>query len=251
MDSKSGLTNGLGQLTMTWPSPIKIDQKLNKDRKVISLLRSTDKSWASDSTTVQPDYNRYGKLGFPAADKRGSQLLAVSVEGKFDSYFKDKPSPLLDSEKSGSDKNKAGATANASASTSASNKKVKDTPAPITHLIDRSPESARIILFSSGSFLNDKMLGLASAAMGTQYTKPLQLVKNTVDWSLEDRGLLSIRGRSEFSRTLLPMDQSTRMFWEYLNYGLALFGLLIVWLIRTRINQHTKQRYAAILGTSA
>lgn len=241
MNRDSGLTNGLDQITMSWPSPIDVDKQQNKARKVIPLLHSSDQSWTSDSLQVQPDFARYGKLGFPTSDKRGSQLLGVAVQGRFDSFFKDKPSPLAANRKTATDK------------TTAPAKTVKDKHKPdttITHLIDRSPESARIILFSSSTFLSDNMMALASEAMGTRYTRPIQLMKNAVDWSLADRGLLSIRGRSEFSRTLDPLNQNARLFWEYLNYGLALLGLFVVWLIRTRVNAHANNRYAAILGAA-
>ncbi len=121
----------------------------------------------------------------------------------------------------------------------------------ISRVIDHSPESARIILFASNSFLTDEMLDLAAAGLGTRYLKPVELVENAIDWSLEDRGLLAIRGRAHFSRTLDPLDQEAQVFWEYLNYGLALLGLLLVWLVRRRIDRQAQQRYAAILGQVA
>ena len=256
MDQDSGLTAGLDQITMTWPSPIDVDQQKNKDRKVTRLLHSSDQAWTSDSVAIQPDFNTYGKLGFPAAKKRGSQLLAVALEGRFDSFFKNKPSPLAAAdEKAKADENadektdagKDKAVADADKDNAANEKKPAES---ITRVIDRSPESARIILFASNSFLSDDMMSLASAAMGTRYIKPVELVENAVDWSLEDRGLLAIRGRAQFSRTLDPMDQESRVFWEYINYGLALLGLLIVWLIRRRVNQRAGLRYAAILGAA-
>ena len=117
-------------------------------------------------------------------------------------------------------------------------------------MINRSPESARIILFASSSFLTDNMLNLATSGMGTRYLKPVQLVENAVDWSLEDRDLLAIRGRAHFSRTLKPMDEKSKMFWEHLNYGLAMFGLLLIGLIRRHTNKRAGLRYAAILGTA-
>ena len=120
----------------------------------------------------------------------------------------------------------------------------------ITRVIDRSPESSRIILFASNSFLTDEMLNLAAAGLGTRYLNPVQLVENAVDWSLEDRGLLAIRGRAQFSRTLHPLDRKFQVFWEYLNYGLALLGLLLIGLIRRQINKQAQQRYRAVLGTA-
>jgi ABC-2 type transport system permease protein len=83
--------------------------------------------------------------------------------------------------------------------------------------------------------------------MQSSYLGPVQLVANSVDWSLEDRGLLSIRGRGHFSRTLLPMTRDIRFFWEYLNYGLALLGLALVWLVRRSMRKRTKQHYLALL----
>ncbi len=71
---------------------------------------------------------------------------------------------------------------------------------------------------------------------------------NAVDWSLEDSGLLSIRSRGHFNRTLPPMEQSTQVFWEYLNYGLAALLLLTVGFVQ-RVHSTRKQRfYAQILG---
>ena len=41
--------------------------------------------------------------------------------------------------------------------------------------------------------------------------------QNAIDWSLEDRGLLAIRGRAHFAHTLNPLDRESQLFWEYLN----------------------------------
>jgi ABC-2 type transport system permease protein len=185
---------------------------------------------------IEPDFEMYGELGFPADSQRGEQLLAVAVEGQFESYFKDKPSPLLTFDEqvdAGEEPAEGGANATV-----------------ITRVIDRSPASARIIVFASSSFLTDTMLDLASSGTGTRYLKPVQLVENAIDWSLEDRGLLAIRGRAHFSRTLKPLDRESQLFWEYLNYGLPLLGLLLIALIRRQTNKRAATRYAAVLGTA-
>jgi gliding motility-associated transport system permease protein/gliding motility-associatede transport system auxiliary component len=178
---------------------------------------------------IEPDFEMYGELGFAVDNQSSVQLLAVAVEGQFESYFKDKPSPLLTVDEPADGEENAPV---------------------ITRVIDRSPGSARIVVFASGSFLTDTMLDLASSGMGTRYLKPIQLVENALDWSLEDRGLLAIRGRANFSRTLNPLDRESQLFWEYLNYGLPLFGLLLIALIRRQTNKRAISRYAAILGTT-
>jgi len=170
------------------------------------------------------------------------------VEGRFDSYFKDKPSPLVAAKKE-PPKTEA-ETPKADTSKKDDSGKAAETPPTITRVIDRSPESARIILLASNSFLSDEMLDLASSGLGTRYLKPVQLVENAVDWSLEDRGLLAIRGRAHYSRTLDPLDRDSQVVWEYSNYALALLGLLAIWLIRRRMIKRARLRYMALLGTA-
>ncbi len=240
IDQKSGLSAGIDQITMTWASPISIDEQKNKERKVTPLLKSSEHSWSSDSLEIQPDFGRYGPLGFPTGSSEGRELIAVMVEGRFDSLFKGKPSPLADQ---GKEEEKPG---EKDAKDDDDNKKEQ----VITRVIEHSPESARIILFASNGFLSDEMLNLAAAGLRTRYLKPVQLVENSVDWSLEDRGLLSIRGRAHFSRTLDPLDRKQRIFWEYLNYGLALTGLLLIAVVRKVTTRRKRQHYAAILGTT-
>ncbi|MCP5250589.1 MAG: hypothetical protein R3E36_00585 [Nitrosomonas sp.] len=92
------------------------------------------------------------------------------------------------------------------------------------------------------------MINLVSMRMGIRYTKPVELLENAIDWSLEERDLLTIRGRGQFARTLDPLNQGEQLFWEYLNYGLALSGLLLVGLIRRWVRQRAQLRYAAILN---
>jgi ABC-2 type transport system permease protein len=237
MDQDSGLTAGIDQVTLTWASPIELDRDKNKDRRVIRLLESSPESWTSDSLDIQPDFRAHGELGFPPGETRGRQLLAVVVEGRFDSWFKDRPSPLVEEDK----EKKEGETDDGKAAG-------KDGDPVIERIITRSPDSARIILFASNGFIDDEMLDLAASGLGTRYLKPVQLVENAIDWSLEDRGLLSIRGRAQFSRTLAPLDRDGRVFWEYLNYALALAGLLLVWWLRRRALIRARIRHEAILA---
>ena len=214
IDQDSGLTENIDQITMTWPSPIALDEEKNANRQIRRLLTSSELAWTTDDMVVEPDYETYGDLGFPPGDGPGEKLLAVVVEGQFESYFKGKPSPLVSSlEETAADAGKA---------------------PMISGVVDRSPESSRIILFASRSFLTDAMLGLASSGTGTLYRKPLLLLANTIDWSLEDRGLLAIRGRDHYSGTLRPLDRDAQMFWEYLIYGLSLLGLILVALLRVQ-----------------
>ncbi|HEU18504.1 MAG TPA: ABC transporter permease [Deltaproteobacteria bacterium] len=239
MDRQSGIAAGIDQVTLNWASPIAVDPDKNKDRNILRLLQSSPQAWTSEETNLQPDFSAHGALGFPTGDDAGRKLLALVVEGRFSSYFTDRPFSLIDDREEKEDVNRK------KAATKDENE--GETPV-IERLIDRSTESARIVLFASDSFVSDTMMHLASGGMGTQYINPVNLVKNVVDWSLEDRDLLGIRGRTHFSRTLIPLDRTAQVFWEYLNYSLAGLGLFVVWLIRRWTILRTRQRYNLILS---
>ncbi|MCI0732483.1 MAG: Gldg family protein [Methylococcaceae bacterium] len=219
LNEGEGLSSGIEQVTIDWASPVEADAQKNKERRVVEFLKSTQEAWTSDSTQVLPDFRLNGPLGFVPAEERKSYTMGLSVEGRFDSFFKGKASPLLSADKQAASPDKP-----------ADQEEDKKEPAPvIAGTIEKSPESARIIVFASNEFLSDQTIRLASSAGGTLYTNSLDLAGNAVDWSLEDRGLLSIRGRGHFSRTLHPAAGQSQSFWEYLNYGFAMIGLLLVY----------------------
>ena len=84
-------------------------------------------------------------------------------------------------------------------------------------------------------------------ALGTQYLTPVDFLQNTVDWSLEDQGLLGIRSRGHFARTLLPLGRDAQTLWEGLNYGLAVLGLFIVWLVHRGLRRRTAGRLERVM----
>ncbi|MDN5869589.1 MAG: Gldg family protein [Nitrococcus sp.] len=232
MLAESPITAGLERVAMTWASPLQIAAQANKDRKVSRVLQSSPRAWTSDSQTIEPNFRRYPRTGFAIPEDRGRKLLAAVVQGRFQSYFKDKPSPLLERKSTGEDKKKE---EKASAAD-------EDAPTTIGAVIERSPASARLILFGSNSFLSDTALDLIANATRTQYMSSVQLVQNAIEWSLEGPGLLAIRGRSHYSRLLEPLSQDAQRFWEYLNYAAALCGLAIVFGVQ-RLAWRRRERY--------
>ncbi len=223
----SPITSSLGQLTLNWASPVTVDAEKNKGRTMTELMRSSVKSWTSESPNVLPDYQAYPNTGFPVGDEQGGSLMAVAIEGKFESFYQGKESPLTQkSEKTGSDKEPA---------------------AQVTGIITHSPDSARLILVSSNTFASDMATELVSQGLSTRYTKPLAFIQNAIDWSLEDRSLLALRGRTQLARTLDPLPDGRQQLWESMNYGLALTGLLAVWIWRRRVAMADHKRYQQVL----
>ncbi len=248
MNREGGLISGIDQLSLTWASPIAIDGEKNKGRRVVRLLESSPKAWLSDSIDIQPDFDRFGEAGFAQGQAAGRQLLGVLVEGAFDSMFKGKTSPLIEEARKQAEQAKQEQQAAAANGANDKPDEPAKKPEVIGRVVERSPDSARIIVLASNTFLADTSLELASGAGGTRYLNPLQLVANCIDWSLEDRDLLSIRGRGHFARTLLPMDKEERMIWEYANYGLAALGLLAVCGVRHFVNARTRRREQQLIA---
>ncbi|MGE0487691.1 MAG: Gldg family protein [Vulcanimicrobiota bacterium] len=191
------------QATLAWASPITVQEQ--KSRQVTELLHSSSDSWLNASTEVMPSLDAAGNSGFTPTGSQAKRLLGVVVSGRFDSYFATKKAPV-----------------------------------ERANLLAHSPDSARLILIASNDFLRDEVLGLMATGSG-EYRNTTNMMANAVDWSLEDQGLLSIRGRGHFNRTLPPITREHQLIWEYLNYGLALLALMAVALAR-RLWQHHRER---------
>ncbi|WP_031432116.1 Gldg family protein [Methylomarinum vadi] len=236
------ITASLGQLTLNWASPIQVDADKNQGRKVIELLHSSENSWTSDSLDLVPNYRAHPDTGFSVSGERKPQLLAVAIEGRFDSFYQGKESPLAKAEEKDDEATDEGD------KDGSDQTEEKEAEQRITGVIERSPESARLILVASNTFASDAAIDLASQGLNTLYTKPLAFMQNAIDWSLEDRGLLVLRGRTQLARTLDPMPDGEQRVWEWINYGLALVGLLAVWGWRRRVAASDARGYNAVLA---
>jgi len=154
-----------------------------------------------------------------------SQPLAAVVQGAFESYFKDKPSPFAE---------QPPAEGEATAPTPTPG------PAPDLSALDSSSTSARLVVIGSGEFLDDTVLQRSSYLVQDQILNNLQLVQNAVDWSVEDTDLLSIRSRGAYTRLLDPLTERQQTTWEVGNYIVALLALLLtggLWYMRRRNEQ--------------
>ncbi|MGE0545743.1 MAG: Gldg family protein [Kofleriaceae bacterium] len=201
------ITSGLPGSVLHWATTVKADDKAGDDQhRVEPLLRSSGDSWLTSSTTVEPDFQKYGEHGFPgpaadlAADKRGKQVLAAAITGGFTSAFA---------------------------------KPKSDTPAtpaqpPSTKpLIEHSPPDTRIVVFGSSAFASDDIIGLGRQLNSDLTKANLQLVQNAVDWSLADTDLLEIRGRTAGAHAI-TLPPEARGPWRTVSIVLAFLGLIVV-----------------------
>lgn len=242
IDGDVGFLAGLPQLTLAWASPIEASAPESGERTVTTLMTSSESSWLSDDLDVMPRITEAGLTGFRAAGELGAQPLAVMVEGRFQSAFAGQTSPLLEIPNAEGDIEEPD---------SARAPGEEDALGVVSSVIDRSPESARLIVFASNTFLSDQVLRLLGSAEGVVYVNTTQLMANIVDWTLEDRSLLSIRSRGHFNRTLPPLDEASQMMVEAINYLLAVIGVGLVFGVHRRRLVRQRARYTAWLAGGA
>lgn len=215
MDKENPVVAALPAVTLQWASPLTVTTPEVKEgeealkREITTLLRSTEKSWTQSDTSVQPDFQRYPKQGFGPSGEQKSQVLAVAIKGAFESYFKDRPSPLFGASETASSGDRTGRT------------------------IKRSPEDARLVVVGSSSFVNDIVLSISRQTGSDRYANNVQFLQNLVDWAVEDIDLLSIRSRGTFARTLLPMDPKAHTTYETIMYAVPVFALGALVLLTT------------------
>ncbi len=241
LNQDNPITARLPQLTVSWASPLTVPDDEPGVTATTPLLTSSDASWVSDSLKVHPDYKVHPDLGFEKEGQPKGHVLAAVVEGVFRSYYTGKESPLLAKEE-GEEKPAPSGGEEAQAPA-----EEKDEPV-VTGMIDKSPESARIILIGSNESFTDQTLQLSRAAANDRFVNSLQFLENVVDWALEDRALLSIRSRAHFARTLVPMTREQKAFREYLNYAIVLVGLLLIYGVHRYHLQRLRDRYHRMLA---
>ena len=161
LDADSPVVNNLPLVTMSWSSPVNVDESLLDDARVTTLIRSSDASWETTLANPQPDLELYPEFGFPVGGELSSFPLAVAVESSFGSYFVDKPSPFEAGE------------ADAGLDTEAA-------AAEPIGLIERSPAGTRMVVLGSSEFVNDTVYQISANFAGDRFVSNLQLIANAI-----------------------------------------------------------------------
>ena len=229
LNDQHPITASLPQLTVGWASPIAVDTALNDSRTVTELMASSEDAWRSTETDVMPSIDAAGVSNLSGAgEARSRAAIAVLLEGEFESFF-DAPPEMSPPEPGDPEEDQA--------------------LEPLsTALIAKSPESARLLVVASNDFASDQVLSGVIAAAGTQYFGPLEFLLNSVDWSLEDASLMTIRSRAHFNRTLPPLPTQAQARIEYANYAVALFGLALLYLTWRLLRTRREGRLAEVLA---
>ncbi|HUU01796.1 MAG TPA: Gldg family protein [Myxococcota bacterium] len=211
-------TAALPSVVFHWSSPVSCqaaDKQASGNKPVCkTLLQSSDKAWEVPYFQAQPDFQRFPGLGFSEPERTKRIPLAVSVVGKLESFFKGKQSPVLSGEKPGP----------------AAKGKPEKKEGHRAGMIERSEQEARLLVLGSANFVNDIVLSISSQVSQANLAN-LQFVNNLVDWSVEDAGLLSIRSKERFARTLARLDSGEMIGWQVGNFAFAILAVVLIGLI--------------------
>lgn len=267
---RSPIVQDLAQLTYAWGSPITVAEEINQSRKVSEIFRSSDQSWLESFPDIAPRATESGESAYVPGSEQASHLLAVNIEGQFTSFFEESPYLVAARERAEREAAEAAASDETEESSDEASSESEDGPMsdeealrdleeyaaqieaeeaeePVDTLgvvgtvIDKSPESARLVVIGSSDLVSDQTIQLLSSASGTLYANSYRFIANLVDVSMEDSSLLSIRSRGHFNRLLPKMSDQTKQFLEIGNYIFALLGLGIVF----GVNYFLRQRRAA------
>jgi len=88
LDQATPITRNLGDIAVPWAAAVVVDQGPNRTRRVTPLLHSSAQSWILVSADLLPDYQRYPDMGFATAKVGKPEVLAVMLEGSFDSALR-------------------------------------------------------------------------------------------------------------------------------------------------------------------
>jgi ABC-2 type transport system permease protein len=225
MAADNPIAANLPAVMLSWASPVELNEELNAERETFVLMRSSANSWVQTDTNVLPNYDLYPATGFPAAAEQRSYPLAVSLHGRFSSYYKENPSPFESGAEQAPLLDETGAP--------------QPPPQPLNTITD-SPASSRLVVIGSAAFVEDTVLNLTGYLNQNNVTNNLQFLQNVVDWSVEDLDLLAIRGRGTATRVLVPMTDQQQASWEVANYVIALIALVAVYVSWRRRTQNEK-----------
>jgi len=208
----SEITASLDSVGIYWGSPLKIDEESTTDLQVLPILESSDLSWTDDDLSQVPliDY-------LVPAEGTEPHLLAVALNGRFSSFYAERPVPGQDSAPI------KGETEDFE----------KPTPQPSRVALQQSPET-RLIVVGNAEFLSDLVARALSSVDGGFFVENLRFAQNLIDWVGLDNDMLGIRARGLVSRRLERVEKGEEIFIEVLNYVvpallLAALGAFLHW----------------------
>jgi len=196
------VSSNLEVISIFFPSSIDTSLAGQKGIMITPLLYSSDKSLIE---TGRYNINATRKWN-PVEFKDRRVPLAAALEGSFKSYFTDRDIPVNDENKPVMNK---------------------------SDLMLQSPENTRMVVLGDGRLFRDDFL-----------TNPANyyLLLNTVDWLVNDTGLITLRTREVKMRPLKDISDSQKQVWKYVNWFLPPVLVVFLGLVYWQVRKNSRTR---------
>lgn len=203
-NQESIISNKLEALVLPWVSTVEVLLGKVGDNEVLELVKTSARSW-----TATPPYDLDPQQRFAPVGEDGSQLVAVGVAGKFESYFKGREGPAFAPD---------GAMAG----------KLEGTD------FIESTDKATIVLVGDGDFMHDNFV--------SRFSDNLVFFENVVDYLSLGEELIEIRSRGVSDRSLKELSGASKGAVKFLNiFGVT--GLVILFGV-VRFYGRRKKRFS-------
>jgi len=200
----------LRNLRLYFPSPIDTSLAAEMDSVTVTPLFYSSAKSAFQSEPY--DINPLTQRSMHTWDQAHIALGAI-VQGKFESYWKDKDIP----------------------------KNEDDEPISEDPVIPKSPDT-RIVVIGDANFIQDQFLvpGLDN----------LTMMLNLIDWMVQDERLISIRSREVSSRPIGEVSDITRRSVKYANMIIPPVLVILFGLYRWRMRSARRRKMDILIGSS-
>jgi ABC-2 type transport system permease protein len=207
--------HGLETVVFPWTSSLTLLEDKLKEHEVIKLASSSAYSW----NKVGQNFNLNPQQRFFPPEKLESYLLAVAINGKFDSFYADKEIP--EAEKKDTPNEKAGG-------------ELKLEAIEERETIRQSPESQLIVVGNSRFIANN---------FAQQFSVNTLFFLNIIDWLNVGPEIIKIRARMISDHPLDEISERKKGYIKFANSAGVAILVAILGLARLYLRRHAQRRY--------
>jgi ABC-type uncharacterized transport system involved in gliding motility auxiliary subunit len=218
MNENDPTTNRVGSLFYIWGSALELDDKKLQENglRAQTIFSSSPNTWFApfkDAPYTQEELDKNKN------EMKGPQVLAVKVSGVFPDPFNGKSIPVWsDSEKS------------------QGKKTAEETALP------DEPKAGNLIFIGCADMFSNRGLGAMHNGL---------FMVNAVDSLTLGNDLISIRSKTQPSRSIREVSAGQRIFYRFFTTGLAPLVLVIIGATRLMIRRRRRDQYLRMMADEA
>ncbi len=243
------ITSSLDSVSFQWASPITFNETETIGKRVSVIAKSSEKSWIdTDLMDVGPDPTGISAEA-PLNVEAESKIIAVVLEGKFDSYFEGELMPFTEDEQAiisaARERERETAADGVSAADESTDDAADDAPEEdprVAAILERKviPQSppTRIMVISDADFIRD----------GGQNPLGSIFAIRAIEWFTVGSDLISIQARGVVDRSLDVLEDRERAWIKALNITGVPLLVCLLGVVRFLFRRRQRRGFAALQG---